>query len=278
MPIISQNIEFGAPLKLSPWRRTAIAMWKTAKDPSVYGFIDLECEAVLRYIEKLKVKHGTRITLTHFAGRAIGEMLTRHPELNTTLRWGTLYPRKNVDLTFTVASDTTGKDLSSYTIRQAQNKGVLDIARELGQEVPLIRSMQDPSHRVFKKIVAAMPPFLAGPAISLASFILFTLNLWTPLFGLPRDGFGSVLVTNVGSLGLDTAFGALVPAVRIPMIISVCAMKEMPVVRNSQVVAAPVLRLCLTVDHRVIDAVPAAKMAKTLRQIFADPEKELGLR
>jgi len=37
-----------------------------------------------------------------------------------------------------------------------------------------------------------------------------------------------------------------------------------------------VLRAFATFDHRVLDGMHAARMSKTLKRVFADPEKELG--
>ena len=46
--------------------------------------------------------------------------------------------------------------------------------------------------------------------------------------------------------------------------------------QNGALVVGKVLRVCTTFDHRVLDGVHAARMSKTLRRVFADPEKELG--
>ncbi len=94
--------------------------------------------------------------------------------------------------------------------------------------------------------------------------------------GAPRDPFGSAMITNVGSLGLETAFAPLVPYSRVPLLISMGAVAEKPIVENCKVIAASLVRLCVTFDHRMIDGIHAAKMYKSLEAIFKNPEKELG--
>jgi pyruvate/2-oxoglutarate dehydrogenase complex dihydrolipoamide acyltransferase (E2) component len=42
------------------------------------------------------------------------------------------------------------------------------------------------------------------------------------------------------------------------------------------VVVAPVIRLCVTFDHRVMDGKHASHMSKTLADVFAQPEKYFG--
>jgi len=41
-------------------------------------------------------------------------------------------------------------------------------------------------------------------------------------------------------------------------------------------VAVPrVITLCMTIDHRLVDGVQVGRMAKTVQDMFANPEREL---
>ncbi len=84
------------------------------------------------------------------------------------------------------------------------------------------------------------------------------------------------MVTNIGSLGLDTAFAPLVPYSRVPVLLAVGSAMDRPWVREGKLCVAKVLRICVTLDHRLIDGVHASHMAKTVQKIFADPERELA--
>ena len=105
---------------------------------------------------------------------------------------------------------------------------------------------------------------------------MYSLNLWSPVLGLPKDPFGSMMLTNVGALGLDAGFAPLVTYSRVPLLIAVGAVKDTPVVRDGKIEIAPMCRLCATFDHRLIDGMHASHMVRTLQRIFANPEKELG--
>ena len=70
--------------------------------------------------------------------------------------------------------------------------------------------------------------------------------------------FGSVVVTNVGAFGLRTAYAPLVAETRVPMVITIGDVRDTPVVENGNVVAKQVLRLNVSIDHRVMDASHAA--------------------
>ncbi len=275
MPLFTKNIEYNSPLKLSGWRKIAIGTWNTVGDPSVYGAIDLDCENVVKMIEKLRAETGVKITLTHAVGKVIAHTIRKHPEINCILRFGRLYPRKTVDIFFQVAADSQGEDLSGAVIRNADQKSVVDIARELEERAQLIRAKKDHSYIKIKSLAKRLPGFLASTLLNIGSLIMYKLNIWSPLLGSPRDSFGSIMVTSIGSLGMDEAYGPLVPYSHVPAVIAVGALVEKPVVRNGQIVIGKIIRICATFDHRLIDGIHGSKMAKTIKAVFQNPEQFL---
>lgn len=273
---IKRNVEFGPPLKLSPWRKLAIGTWKTAGDPSVYGMLDLEAENALRYIDKIKAESGKKITMTHFVGKAMAETMKRHPKINCVLRWGRLYPRTSVDVFFQIASDNQGNDLSGGTIRQADQKSLLQLASELQAKADHIRQKGDVDFKGSKDIIGLLPGFFSKFILGFAGFVMYGLNLFHPLLGSPRDPFGSIMITSIGSLGLEVAFAPLVPYSRIPILIAVGAVTENVVWKNGAAAPIKKIKICATFDHRLIDGVHAAHMSATLKKVFENPEKEFS--
>lgn len=276
MSLIRRNVEYGPALKLSSWRKIAMGTWRTAGDPSVYGVLDIDAEAALAYMEKLKAATGTRITISHFMGKALASVMTKYPEMNCVLRFGRLYPRKSVDVFFQVATDPEGKDLSGLTIRAAESKSVVEIAREMEERVARIRAYQDKSYTQMKSTMSLIPGIFVGTILTWIGHLLYSLNIHSSLLGVPRDSFGSAMITNIGSLGLDMAFAPLVPYSRVPLLISLGEVKDRPAVRDGKLTVAKQVRMCVTVDHRLIDGMYGSLMAKALLRIFADPEAAFG--
>ena len=85
-----------------------------------------------------------------------------------------------------------------------------------------------------------------------------------------------MMITNVGSLGLEEAYVPLVPYSRVPLILAMGAVEEVPVVEGDQVVPGKRMRLCATFDHRVLDGAHAAVMSRTLRDWMEDPYHHFG--
>jgi pyruvate dehydrogenase E2 component (dihydrolipoamide acetyltransferase) len=273
--MFKRNANIGRELRISSWRRSALAIWRTAYDPSIYTWDEFDVAPAQAYMERVARETGLKITLTHFVSKAVAEMIRRHPEMNVLRRGGSLYPRDTIDLSYTVASDGRGEDLGAAIVYDAASKSMAEISRELQPVVKEVKTHRDPRHQGFKKVLSLLPHRLRCLVLDVTTWILYDLNLWSPIFGLPRNPFGCVLITNIGSLGLVQGFAALVPAMRIPMVIAVGAVQDRAIVREGRIEAARMLGLYFTVDHRVVDAVPAGYMSQTLKKIFADPEREL---
>ncbi|MGK5084540.1 2-oxo acid dehydrogenase subunit E2 [Bdellovibrionota bacterium FG-1] len=276
MPLLTRNVVFRPALRLSSWRKIAIGTWRTAGDPSVYGVVEMDMSPALAYLQQIQAKTGIRVTLSHFMGKALAITLARHPEINCILRFGRLYPRTDVDMFFQVASDSSGKDLSGMTIRRADQKSISEIATEMQERINRIRQDGDPEFKKMKGLMGSLPGWMSRFVLGFAGFFMYTLNLWSPLLGSPRDPFGSAMITNIGSLGLDMAFAPLVPYSRVPLLIALGSARETPVVRDGKLAIATIAQLCVTLDHRLIDGMHASQMSRTLHQIFANPEKEIG--
>jgi pyruvate dehydrogenase E2 component (dihydrolipoamide acetyltransferase) len=84
---------------------------------------------------------------------------------------------------------------------------------------------------------------------------------------------GTFTVTNTGALGGTGA----TPIINYPevAILGVGRAREMPVVRDGQVVVRLVLPLSIAFDHRVIDGMEAARFGADLVRLLEDPERLL---
>lgn len=79
---------------------------------------------------------------------------------------------------------------------------------------------------------------------------------------------GTFTISNLGQEEIEF----FTPIIRLPEsgVLGVGLLQERPVCRDGRVVAAPVLRLSLTFDHRLLDGAPAARFLKHLRRLLAD--------
>ena len=273
------NIELERIDKLPTFRKIALGTWRDAYDPSVYGSLDLPMDKTLAYIDAFRERTGKRLTVTHMAARAAAAALERCPEANTVLRFNRPYRRKRISVFFQVAMESDGDgeaDLSGATLEDVDKKSLVEIIDEFEDKVRKVRERKDPALERTRSSFRYIPFLLLFPFLRLLSFLTITLNLDLRRFGIPKDPFGSIMITNVGSLGLEVAYVPLVPYSRVPMLWALGAVNEVPVVEDGEIVIRKRMKASATFDHRFIDGVQAAAMAKIVRAWFTDPEENFG--
>ncbi len=269
------NVALVHKARISSFRRLALGTWRTTKNPTVYGTLRVEVDKVLAYIDEYREKTGRRLSLTHLMARVVGRMLVEMPDANTVVRFGRIYQRQEASVFFQVAMEDpeTGQiDLSGLIVRDADKRSLPEIADAFDKAARDVRAGKDEEKEKTRKTLGKVPGWLIGFVLDLVSFLTYTLNFDMRWAGLPKDPFGSVMVTNVGSLGIEQAWAPLVPYSRVPLIIAMGAIvKEAVVNEDDTIRVARCMRLCVTFDHRILDGAHAAKMSKLVKQWFGDP-------
>jgi pyruvate dehydrogenase E2 component (dihydrolipoamide acetyltransferase) len=268
------NVQLVRKKDLSSFRKIAMGTWQDAYDPSVYGTIEIRMGEALRYIEAYRAKTGKRLTVTHLVAKGVATALKRCPDANAVLRFNRIYLRPHVDIFLQVMMNDEGEDkidLSGAKLESVEEKSVGELVDELEAKVALIRARKDPALEKTRKSMIKFPGLLMNMFLKLLGFLMYTLNLDLRWAGLPRDPFGSVMITNIGSIGLDMAFVPLVPYSRVPILIALGAVHDAPIVDNGAIVAAKLMKLNATFDHRFIDGYHASVLSKTLRQMLEHP-------
>lgn len=272
------NIELTPKAQFSAFRKMAIGTWETTYDPSVYGTMVIEMDKAMKYIEAFRAATGKRITVSHMMAKAAGAALERMPDANAILRFNRPYLRSRIGIFFQVAmEEASGEiDLSGATIFDPEKKSLETIVDEFQAEVDKVRGRRDKNIEKSKGMFKAMPFFLLNFVLKAISFFSYTLNLNLERFGIPKDPFGSMMITNVGSLGLDVAYVPLVPYSRVPLLLALGAVQEAPMVENGQVVVKRIMRVNATFDHRLLDGTHAAIMSKVVRTWLENPVDHFG--
>ena len=248
---------------VSSFRRMAAGMWRSPRDPSIYGQMDVDATAALAFL----AEQPGKVTVTHLVARAVAVAMRDQPEINAKVRfWGRLEQRETIDLFVTVA---TGGDLSGARIDRADEKSLADVAREVRGRAGEIRSGKDADYKQTRSAMKALPWWLARPATWASDLLVNELHVELP--GMPGDPFGSAIITSVGMFGIDAAFAPFVPLARCPMLILVPEVRPRPWAVGDAVEVRPVLRLCATFDHRIIDGAAAGRFAARLTELFASP-------
>ena len=146
------------------------------------------------------------------------------------------------------------------------------IKEDFEQQLDVIRRGEKTVYTKVKDIFRIAPGFVSKLILDFAGFVQYSLNLKSNILGLPEDAFGSVMVSNVGSMGIEMAYCPIAPYTRIPMVMSLGKIRKAPVVaEDGSVVADKIMTVCLTVDHRIMEASQYMGFRSTFLKYFKDP-------
>jgi pyruvate/2-oxoglutarate dehydrogenase complex dihydrolipoamide acyltransferase (E2) component len=266
----TMNIDYEKKQNLTSYRKIAIASWRHPRDPSTFAMLDLPVEEAMKFLKE--TPSDTPLTMTHFVAKILAHCLTKYSELNHVLRFGNLYKRKTADIFITtLLKGKKGKDLSGFVIRDVDAKPISDIAAFSATRTLELRNNNDEENRRVQQIVNPVHSLILRPILLLQEFLQFTLNISIPFLGMPKDRFGSAMITNIGALGFENAFIPLSPYSRCPLLVGVGKPRQMPIVQNDKVVVADVITITFTFDHRHADGAHGSHVLRRFKKLFLDP-------
>jgi 2-oxoglutarate dehydrogenase E2 component (dihydrolipoamide succinyltransferase) len=198
----------------------------------VTAIFEVDMSKVVAIRERLKAdyeqRHGIRLTYLAFIARAVVDALQKWPRMNAEIRGDQIVLKQFVNLGIAVALDD-GKGLIVPVIRNAEEKNLLGIAR----------AIQDLAERARTKKLS--PDEVQG---------------------------GTFTITNPGGFG---AIGGT-PIINQPQvgIIDVEAIVKRPWVvsdesGNDTIAIRPIMNLCISYDHRLVDGAYAAPFMRDVR-------------
>jgi len=264
-----KHIETNETVPLSAFRKISLGSWRHPRDPQTYAEFELNVEPALQFLREQQ--SARPLTLTHLIAKVLGDCLAHDPDLNCVLLRGKLHQRKEISAFITtLIKRNGGADLSGFAVRNIDQLTINDIAGICDNEVDRLRRSEDPEIQALEKTLNCVPVRLLTPLFHLLDFIKYTLNFSTKT-SLARDRFGSVIITNIGALGLQSAFVPLTPCSRTPLLVAVGKPFDGIAVVNGQPGVQQRIKLTVTFDHRYIDGYHGAKIVRRFTKIFENP-------
>lgn len=250
-------------------RKIAAATWRPSRDGRVYTRAEIDATAVIEYVDRISADTGTRVTITHVVGAALGRVLRDVPDIRARMVFGRPVPLSGCDIGFAVDIGG-GHDLAPVKVPGADQMSPLHIARLLDEGAARLREGTDPAYQKTSGLVRLALSWAMRPVLAASSLV--SGGFGRGAFGQPGFPLGTAFVSNVGSLGLDEAFLAPLPFARTPVYLAVGAVRKRPMVVDDQVVVRPVVVLVATADHRLTDGAHAGHMTTLMRELLTHPE------
>jgi len=253
-------------------RKTAISTWKDSSSASIFAKLSVDMTNALAYIEKYRNETGTKITITHLVGKAVGIALHQRGGLNGRLLLGKYIKNDTVDVCFLVATGG-GSNLAPKTIRNIDKKSIEEICTELTTEAGKVRSGTDEEFKKNMDLVSKLPTFVLSLISEFIGFYSGDLGWGLSAIGLKPRNFGCCMITNVGMFGVEESFAPFTPFSRTPLLLLIGSVNNKPVVRDGEIVVRPMMKLNATMDHRFVDGADGAKVGLLVKELLENPEK-----
>jgi pyruvate/2-oxoglutarate dehydrogenase complex dihydrolipoamide acyltransferase (E2) component len=255
----------------TPWRQIAAAIYEKPVDGKISGIQDFKMEHIAKAMKEWNAD-GHRVTYTHvFMSLLIRSMAEYAPELNAYCQWGKTIARD--EFVISTAVSVKGQDLTTVKIRNADKKSVLDIAKETNDYVTSKRSGSADNTTKKRNVLASIPWPFRKWIFKFLRWMTYEVGIQIPASGLHRDLFGSVLVSNIGPLGMAYGIPALMPASNLSFVFTIGKVTEKAIVKDGKVVPCLMLPAAATFDHRIADGAHISKLVKGMIYYMENPHE-----
>ena len=254
----------------TPWRVTSAAIYTTPTDSRVYGTLDIDVTDARKFMQQ-KREEGVKITMVHLAVTVLARVVAFDvPEMNCFIRRGSVVGRQHLDVMVPVAMG--GEGVTSVIIEDAHTRTVSSIAAEISTKAKNARSGDEMKAAQNKYLLNRIPWPFRRPVFRLLKWVTVDMGFEIKALGLSANSFGSFVVSDIGSHGLNTGMTSLMPAAKVPAVIVLGKIEEKPVVRNGEIVIRTILPLTGTFDHRIVDGAQIGKLARGIKRNFRKPD------
>jgi pyruvate/2-oxoglutarate dehydrogenase complex dihydrolipoamide acyltransferase (E2) component len=252
------------------WRKVASAIYKKPVDSKIFGQVELDVTDLEEFVAG-KRKNGIKVTLTHIFTLATARALRYEvPELNAYVRRGSIIPRRRVDAMVSLLLD--GSEMGSVKIENADQVTLDEFSVLISDGIKKARKGDNNKTMDMKGTIAGIPwPFRVW-LLRLFKFLTISWGFSIKRLGMTPDSFGSFIVSNIGTLGLDIGFPALMPISNVSFVLVIGAVDKKPWVLNDEIVVRKIVTLGAALDHRVCDASHGGRLFHYIKYITKHPE------
>jgi pyruvate/2-oxoglutarate dehydrogenase complex dihydrolipoamide acyltransferase (E2) component len=252
------------------WRKTAATIYKKPTDSKIFGSVEIDITDLENYITQ-KRKEGLKVTLTHIFTLAISRAAKSEvPELNTYVKRGNIYSHPSIDAAVSVLlHDNT---MSSVKLVNADTLTLKESVENLTKLIHESRAGSENKTMKNKDMLAKIPYPFRNWVYAIIKKLIVDWGFEFPKWGLSANNFGSFMVSNIGSLGLDIGFPALFPSGNVSVVLILGGVNKQPLVINEEIKIRSVIKLGIAIDHRLLDASHGGKLFRYIKKIVKNPE------
>lgn len=254
----------------SDWRKVASTIYQKPIDSKIYGMVELDVTDLEKYVAG-KRKEGLKTTITYILTLIVGRaMRETAPELNTYVKRGKIVQREQVDGTVSVL--LPGGQMGSVKVENADQKTIYEITSQIADEIKSSRKGDENDTMQSKNLLAKFPWPFRKWLFRLYRTVTIHWGISLPGIGLDSNSFGSYVISNIGTVGLDTGYGSLLPSSNVSLVLILGSIQNKPAVVDGNIVPRRIMLLSATLDHRVVDGSHGGLLFRHIKYLAKHPE------
>ncbi len=255
------------------YRRILTHLTPDRDHAAVYFSQTIDLTRTLPWLEEHRQATGRKLGILALFVAAAGRMLHERPHLNSYVQGWRIFRRDGVFVTLsTKKALTDGAHVVMLKIRMQPGddpdavadriEGIVGEGRS-GRDLPVEREVATFLH---------IPNFILSPLVRILLWL--DRRHWLPGFFVDPDPmFTSLVVANLGSVGMDAAYHHLYEYGNCPFFAIIGRIHDAPVVVDGRLEVHPVVEIRYTFDERIEDGLACAFALAGLKELIEDPSR-----
>lgn len=245
-------------------------MYPNRCDNEAYMKLAIDITGTEEYIKEYNRQHpDERIAIFDIVIAAALKLLRHRPQMNRFIANQTMYQRNNITAAFTVKKEFRDDGDETLARIVAEDDDTLgSISRKVREQIALCKNEDDQSTEAMNFIMKLPGKHIIG---AIARFL--DRHGWMPSSVIATDPYQcSVVLTNLGSLGLDIGYHHLMNWGTNSIFIIVGTKKYKPHHdQNGNVTMIKELDLAFTIDERISDGFYYARSLRLMKNLVENP-------
>jgi len=251
------------------WRKLTAVLYRKPMDSKILGSVEFDVTEVEKFVKNHR-KNGLKITLTHVFLLALARGVKQAaPEINCYVKRGKIVQRDHVDVSLSVLAQSG--QMTSVKIAAAESLTLSELFHSINSEIHAARKGQGKHLRSAKNLLIQIPWPLRQWLSNLVRWLTIDCGLSIPFLGVSPDSFGSFMLSNLGSIGLDVGYAALAPFSNVAMVVTQGNVTDKAMVVDGVVLPRRAITISAALDHRVVDAAQIGRLFNFLRRVIKNP-------
>jgi pyruvate/2-oxoglutarate dehydrogenase complex dihydrolipoamide acyltransferase (E2) component len=256
-------------------KKICYSAWSTPYDPQVYTTIKLDITKIIPYLEKKSEEDlkdlNEHYKVTTFTIKLMSLVLKKYPAVYGYIKFGIYEPKEGIDICCLV-NVGKGKELANTTLKDCELKTLKEIHMELNSNASLLKERKNKEQNKKMNLYKLIPTFLLGPLAQIFSYIS-SIGIQIKTLGLKQFEFGSCVITNIGSIGIENSFAPIPPISFAPAILTLCSYYKVNAKNKEGNIENKIyLKMNFTTDYRFFDFTTSVKLFNEIHRIGEDPQ------